>query len=1133
MARLSGLPSEHHPQGPGDSTRRRKRKQAPADSSKTTKRAASPTPAVPQVKRKRLDVDAHDEDDEDQLARELQEAVSRSQSRDGESIVVATEDLPTRRHNRRHSEPVVAGQDGENDSQMTPPPSTAPLVPNVQRRVSGVRRARMSMPAQLYHADEELENSDRQQYQFAPLKAVIGSRARRRLRRSHLSQEVNTIEQHDKEDRKLRKQFAELRAKLQEKDDTIKDLEFQLEARRMGDIDMTEDRAQELEQQLSQAKDEIDQLRRSSLYTGDSREPSAFSGFTNDMEEFDEGDDDLLLIDPNDIDGPTEVDTTPLANGIYAQRALELSTQVTVKSLETLPQTQYDSLADPSEIGSSSVADKISDQAVSRYANEIERLVQQLAESQGALRVLAIELQNLNVVAPGASSNTIISSLRNSFEVLREGLENLIPKSTLGLTNSELLRKIPDLFEDVLSELREKVISSETHHQNEQLLRSQFIHVIDLLARSDNRIEKLENHVSELKEDVELKQAKIERADELAATQVGEIQDLAAAVDERDVEIDGLKKEVEDKDTSLDRLRDSLENYRTELNQMTATITQLEEDHREAIATLEDDHADVVNDLETRLASEIEGRDIAENDAMAKKEYIEDLEQSVERMEEEFEVIKEELDRLRQRLAEETELLQTTEEERDVQTNLAYDHANKIENLEETLEDVQNQLAEAKEQLANERTLRAETEAHLQTAEDEIAQLEDQLHNAGVQANELRSKLFQVQQDKEQAVADLEEAAEEQAALSQEALDDETEKREAAEAEVVSLGATIDQLQSEIAGLDRTVDNLRRELADTEKNRDDHVASLEAQLAEVKNKYAALENNTNSTITTLQANITDLTNEVNAQAAELERERAEAAENDRVLRETVAEKTETIVQLESDLAKEQSKNADLERENKSLSERVEEEASEMLRISDAHHDESTALRSTIATHESTIANLQSAAAAREAAHASLLAEKESEIQDLRVLGDARATHIVDLESQIDELKEAFRLAEEDTRLTIDALTETQQQLQLKNQNLAHLLKQRNAAALKAVQELKVKGVQVRTNGANGDLHRVAGGKVTKVNERVKIGKGGRKKEKVAKRQWDSGFHEAAADDEDVDGENLMDGSTQEDEALYA
>ncbi|KAF1949950.1 hypothetical protein CC80DRAFT_251134 [Byssothecium circinans] len=1107
MARISGLASEHHPQGPGDSARRKKARKSthtPADDiSQGSKRAVSPSAESSQVKRKRVQIDDHD-----QLARELEDSVSRAGSQDN---VHETIHLAAPRVNRRHSEPLVLPQD-EDDSQITPP-STAPLADRpiaCGRGRPANRRTRMSMPAQLHHADEEQEDGDNRQLQFAPLKMVLGSRTQRRLRRSHLSQEVNDIEQHEKEDKKLRKAFSKLQAQLRDKDRMISDLEFQLEARRLGNIEMPDDRAQELEQQLEDARNELEDLRQTAPYTGASAEPSIYDGGMD----IDDDDDDLMLVDPNEIDGPSQIEPSPLPNGEYAARALELSSQVTVNSLSTITHTQHDVLA---EMDPDRVPDKISEKIVARYEGEIDRLIKSLGQSEGALRIISIELQNLNVVPPGASSNVIIETLRRDFEALREELENLVPGRTLGLTNSELLRKIPTILEGALAELHEKVNSADKYYQNEQVLRHQYEHVIDLLSRADDRTTQLEQDVQDLQDANATKQQTIDELEDRVTAMNVELDAQDTELNNKTAEINGLQDEVGDKETSMARLQDALNSYHKDLEVLTATTTRLEEEHRQTIGDMQAAHAGVVADLEDRLVEEMDGRTVAETDAINKKEYIDNLERSVENMEQEFDAIKREMDELRNALATETRLRETVEGERDDKTDLAYDQANKIENLEETLQDLENQLADTRNSLEAERRQREETETALDKANDDISSLNDQIHNAGIQANELRSKLFQVQQEKEQTIAELEADSQEQEAENRALLDEERRNREEAEQEIASLKEAVVQLQTEIAAHEATIERLTVSRNELEQDRDEHVASLDAQLAGLQQKYLALENSTNSTITTLQANITDLTNEVHAQRAEIERITSEADESDRVLRGELADKTQEIANLTQDLDEANTENQRLQNANKSLSERVEEGALEILRMTDAQAEQNIALNNTIRLHEGTIRDLQGTLEARQAHHEQVLAEKEREIEELQVAGDARASAIVELNAQIEDMKETFRLAEEDTRTTIDELTKSQRELQAQNEALADALKKRNALALKAIQDMKVAGIEVRTNGAN--LRKVAHGKVTKVSEKVKVSKKVGKMKKLNTRQWrDSGF----GMDEDEEAENAQD-----------
>ncbi|KAH7078745.1 hypothetical protein BKA63DRAFT_541494, partial [Paraphoma chrysanthemicola] len=516
MARLSGLPSEHHHEGPGDAPRRKRgrpNKNQPSSQSQsqsqsqdvvsTGKRTASPSAELSQTKRtKRVQVD-----DEDQITQEMEESVSRSQA--GDTIRVETHSsTTTRRGNRRHSEPPVAAQDSDDELAVNLLPSTQPapgLTPHlnrigaVRRDLATTRRARMSMPAQLHieRVDEEVDGT---QFQYAPLTAVLDSRTRRRLRRSHLSQEVNEIEDHQKKDKSV---LLELRRQLKVQDAKIRDLEFRLEAGRMGQIDMTDDHAEALEQELEQARDEIDALRASSIYNGSDRELSVFDG-AGDMSE--DEDERVLLVNPDELHLKRDIDIIYAPNGKYASRVQELSSQMTFESLPELSQLTHDTLMEDDD---TIVPDKIQDQAVERYERELQHYIRILAESQGALRVLTLELQNLHYLEAGRSSNDILVELRHGFDTLRLEVEKFFPGSTANLTNQQLLHKIPELFGGIFFELKEKLTLISTSQKTEILLRRQYEGVLDLLGESEERVEELEQKSYSLDKSNEEKQRTI------------------------------------------------------------------------------------------------------------------------------------------------------------------------------------------------------------------------------------------------------------------------------------------------------------------------------------------------------------------------------------------------------------------------------------------------------------------------------------------------------------------------------------------------------------------------------------------------------------------------------------------------
>jgi len=1074
--------------------------------SSTGKRTASPTAELSQTKRtKRTQVD----DDEDQIAEEIQQSFSRSQ-RAGDTISVQTQ-TQTHRTTRRHSEPPVPASD--DDDELMAHPSTQPLpglTPHLDRvgasrsRFTTARRARMSMPAQLHiERVDEIDENHTNHVQFAPLTQVLDNRARRRLRRSHLSQEVNSFEDHQKKDKKM---FLELRRQLREQDEKIRDLEYRLEARRLGEIDLSDAHADELQVELDEARQQIDELRASSLYNGDDNDTGAALS--------DDDDDALIMVNPEELHLSQDLDMEPMTTGKYTERALEIASQMTLESLPTLSQLNRDSLME----GESIVVDRIDDQVVERYERELKQMSQTLGESQGALRVITIALQNLRYVEPGASSIDILTKLRQGFEDLRAETEKFFPGTTAGLTNQQLHRKIPELFSGIFYELNEKLTMLHDSQKTEVLLRRQYEGVLDLLGESEERVKELERNVFTLDKTNEDKQRAILDLEEQNAALTALTNEQEIKLSQQDAQIAGLQNDNEEKDTSLERLREALEQYRVDLDHVTTTATEFETTHHEMIARMEQEHAAAMQDLEAERAAEQEGRLAAEADVDQKNEYIEQLEESITRLETEVNNITAEISALMQRLSDETVARQDAEQDRDQQVEQVYQHANTIENLNETITELREQLADARENLAAERAQREKTEADLDEAKTSIEELSTRLHNTGIQANELRSKLFQLQQEKEAAISDLEQEAEEREDDLNNQLAAETKLREAGEDTIEQLKQDILDLQAQIATLDDNLADMTQARNELEQERDVQVASLASQLADLKTKYAALENSTNSTIMSLQANITDLNNHVQQQQNEIEDLIEQVAERDRIyLEDTVLLKDE-IDGLKNDLTKKEAENEAYRRENDSLSKRVEDEANELLNIVGSHNDQVNSLNAVIKSNEATIKNLQDTSAKRTAEFEEMIEERNTEITEMRLLGDARAETIVILEAQIEDLKERFRLTTEDNQATIDALTLSQRQLQEQNERLADDLKHRNQEALRAIQEMKLKRVEVKTQGL--DLHRVINGKVAKTSEKIKIGKKGKKK--VTRRQWDSGFGvDEAVEDEELNGDEPL------------
>jgi hypothetical protein len=1137
MARLSGLPSEHHHEGPGDAPRRRRGRPSKSSQSSqeelptmatlasSSKRSASPLASQSQSKRtKRVQTiieeeeEEVDEDDDgsSQLVSELRQSATRIQFAPIDTVPLEIQSSPIVRRNRRHSEPVVAAQndnDNDDDDDILAGPSTQPapgLTPHLDRigaahgKFAKRRRVRMSMPAQLHVERVDEADFSGHRFQYAPLTAVLDGRTRRRLRRSHLSQEVNEIEDGKK---RGKKQLLELRRELKKRDEKILDLEFRLEASRLGNIQMSDADQDDLAQQLDDARQELDDLRNSAAYIG-----SGSSNGSRDLDgsaepfENEDDDDDFMLVDPSELNVSQDLEMEYTPRGPYASRVMELSEEVTLEHLPSISQLRDDTVDD----NDGYAPQTISDQAVERYEREIKKLTLDLAESVGALRVISIEIQNLGFLKAGANSAAVLSSMRTGFADLRAVIEKFFPDETHGITNEQLLQKVPKLFSGVFYELRERTQVLEDARQTETILRRQYEGVLDLLGEAEERKTELDKKVYTLDKLNEDKQRTIADLEERVQTLTDLTEEQEAELRQKDLQNDTLVEHVDEKDTDLNRLRESLETYQIDLDDLTRTSNEAEQEYKERIARMEEEYGATLADLEAQLSAEQEGREAAEDEAIQKTAFIEELQSRVDRMEADFGDIDATLAGLREKLASETETRVILEADRDEQAEQVYQHKNTIENLAENLKDITDQLEEAKANIIAEREQRETTEAALDEANEKIEDLNDKVHQLGIQANELRSKLYEVQQEKELEIADIREAAEERENELAEQLAAEQELREGAQQAVVDIEQELVSLRESLAVSEADLIKMTEARDLLEGDREMQVGNIHNELAESQAKLIALENSTSSEIDSLQAQITDLTNENARKQAEIQRLTDRLAEAEQTFDEEKATFDITIATLERDLAEAQADNEAYRKENESLSDRVGIEAVELLNITNSHADETGALQTVIATQADTIAELQNQNANLTTEHETVTADKDAQIEELQLLVDDRAEKLVQVEAaRLDVVKE-FSKYEQDTRETIDRLTLQQRALQEQNEALAEDLKKRGADAVAAVRAMKIQGLEVKTTGVN--LHRVATGKVGKITEKVKIGKKSKSGRKVAKRQWDSGF----GVDEDVE-----------------
>lgn len=262
--------------------------------------------------------------------------------------------------------------------------------------------------------------------------------------------------------------------------------------------------------------------------------------------------------------------------------------------------------------------DNVDDDFVMVDANENEGSTTTIIPSAetGVLR----DTTHLHVAAPSsdAASQTSIASSNaenEPFRSARLSLERLFPgEIALGLRSNDPKPLLDAMLERLLALKTQVLISNDslaTTRTQESNLRNQFNAVLQQLNRARSYAEKVANQ-----RDVE----KL-RADTARKAETSVRRDLEKATGD----IKGLETDVDEKERSIHRLQDALEGYRADVTRLEILITNMESDHKAALAKCQRDMDEAVADLDCQVAAETLGRRAAEGESVERGERIKQL----------------------------------------------------------------------------------------------------------------------------------------------------------------------------------------------------------------------------------------------------------------------------------------------------------------------------------------------------------------------------------------------------------------------------------------------------------------------------------------------------------------------------
>ena len=537
-----------------------------------------PSPPPTSYRRKREEIVA--DSDTNQPTADYKNAANYAQSDhvDNEKSVAITPHKPAKRV--RFSDP--------GPSLDSPPSYSSGLTPSLRRttlahkprtpRTAGRGARRDSFPQR--HTSSSSPFAPVSELQFTPLKQELDDRVRRRLRRNHLSEEINDIEEHQRNETRKRNQvLAQSQKDCVKKEEIIKELQLELELQRQRGIEVNaeeDERVTNLQKELESFKQELLHREADPQYV----QPGSESDVPTEP--------DFTMLTSDDISSTWEEATIPSSPPLLA-RGTE---SFIVGSTDASTQAALQDPAHEAELQSLKAA-------ISRFTHEAY-------DAKAALELVRVDLQSLGLGNKDASMEELVSAIRAAFRKARLDLEYLLPGETaVGFENNVLLQTMIEHVRSLLQQVEECGKIADRHQQSESALRGQFNRALEKVAA-------VESHSEELVVRLECARREMTTVrDETEKNVLGLREDLQSQSRRTDVDklrITELETENEEQATTVARLQKALESYRAEVSSLEALVTLMEKNDKtkmlEAVECQLEDYKRLLHDAMVTAAEQ-------------------------------------------------------------------------------------------------------------------------------------------------------------------------------------------------------------------------------------------------------------------------------------------------------------------------------------------------------------------------------------------------------------------------------------------------------------------------------------------------------------------------------------------------
>lgn len=886
------------------------------------------------------------------------------------------------------------------------PATLASALPSTPAATQKKPKSRASLPAD-FSLSQASPSSSYQELQFAPLSQILQERVKRRLRRSHLSEETNDIHQRTRDEVRARTELRRLREDIEERDDRVRQLMYELEMQRQLGIDVSDETAadrrkiKDMELEVAQLKHEIEEK----------RQQEASLPQVDGVDDMDIVAEDMMIINSpivrsqdSDIAYPLLPSSQDAATPL---RAARLGSDDKAQLQVALPESNFQAEREAFE------------EAVKFWTREA-------SDAKAALQILTIELQSLGF---GDSTEVVLTSIRDSFALVRERIESALPGQVpSNLSNQEVIELVAEHLESLADRVATQEAALVDADKLHQELAREVNGLVDRLSEAELRKRELERSYSKLDAQAQEDEVFIIELEEKLKTVEKDHAIVQGMLNAKNDELVTLVQTNEELDSSVDKLGQALDGYRTSEEKLQALIERMETEHRHAIADLEQVHRDTVNNLDLQLEAEHARRDVAEQDALTKQTLIAALELRIVEDESSINSLKLQLASVLEDKMAQEEAREAAEGEVNEKTTFIEELETKIERAEKSLEELRGEIERLRDLHEAEKRQREAAEAELDVRESKIDHLNNNLHEQGIQANQLRQKLFEIQMREKEAIQKLEDTLQEREEKFQEDMAGEIERREQADRLVVMRNDTIAELEESLRRTEAAMaealqerDDKLAELAELTERLQTELERTTRELEDTITELETLQNTSQTRISQLVADIAMLQGQVSEQAATIANLESDAATTADIHATAIIERDEAIANLNHEIFQARTRIEGLESEKTSLERRVEAEAESMLELHSSKDEEIAALKHTILVKQAEVDDLKQKALAVDQTWEELVTRRDEEIEELKSTGEESTKVVIRLTKLNASLKEKLRKFVRDSTATAQAM----------------------------------------------------------------------------------------------------------------